>query len=93
MSKLRHDKRKDAELVRDADQAELDQARLFAGHKRPPRRAVRAAEAFLQKRDPWDEIKPRASQHADEPASVAARSPSEAPSGAVGDTARPPEGE
>lgn len=59
MTTMRHDKRATEALMRSADEAVLDEHRALFGTKRPPARAVRAAQAFLDKRDPWDEIKPR----------------------------------
>ena len=55
----RYDLRADADRVREAEQAERDTERAILGSKRPPRHAIRAAEEFLRKRDPWDEIKPK----------------------------------
>ena len=57
--RMRYDKRTNVERVRDSEQAARAEERAILGSKRPPKHAVKAAEAFLSKRDPWDEIKPR----------------------------------
>lgn len=59
MSSLRHDKRATVDRMRTAESEARDELDAVFADKRPTRRAVRAAEAFLAKRDPWDEIKPR----------------------------------
>lgn len=56
---MRHDRHRDDDLVRDNEEDHVQAALRGLIHGKPPRRAVLAAEAFLARRDPWDEIKPR----------------------------------